>query len=98
MKQKSVNESFLYCQACSTKFFVEDNTVEIKMNDIPGGIPYVDKEDGKVKLPPLQGRRRMFKCPGCGRGVVSKMLTTPSKEHTIISERKGYADPLNPRT
>lgn len=88
---------FLYCQACSHKFLFEDGNVpEIKMNDVPGGIPYVDKEDGKVKMPPMQGRRRMFKCPKCGRGVASKMLTTPSREHTVISDRKDYINPLDP--
>jgi DNA-directed RNA polymerase subunit M/transcription elongation factor TFIIS len=89
---------FLYCQACSNKFLFDENLVEIKLNDIPGGIPYVDKEDGKVKMPPMQGRRRMFKCPKCGRGVASKMLTTPPKDPTIISDRKGYTNPMDPRS
>jgi hypothetical protein len=79
---------FLYCQACSTKFLYDESLFEIKLNNVPGGIPYVDKEDGKVKMPPELPRRRMFRCPGCGRGVASKMLTTPSKEHTVISSRE----------
>lgn len=89
---------FLYCQACSTKFILDETTIEIKRSDVPGGIPYVDKEDGKVKMPPFMPTRRMFKCTKCGRGVASKMLTTPSKDPSVINDRKGYTYPLDPRT
>lgn len=90
--------TFLHCQACSNKFILDEHTVEIKRCDVPGGIPYVDKIDGKVKLPPMMPTRRMFKCTKCGRGVASKILTKPSRDPSIISERKGYVDPGNPRS
>lgn len=95
MKQQAFLD-FLFCQFCSNKFSLDENIVEIKTNDVPGGIPYVDKGDGKVKLPAMRPRRKMFKCPKCGRGVASKILTTPSKEDTIINDRRGYISPLNP--
>jgi hypothetical protein len=98
MKRKQQETTFLYCQACSRKFILDDTITEIKLNDVPGGIPYVDKDDGKVKMPPMQPRRRMFKCPGCGRGVASKMLTTPSKDPTVISDWNKYVNPENPRS
>jgi hypothetical protein len=88
---------FLYCQACSNKFLVDESVVEVPLNNVPGGIPYVDKEDGKVKMPAEMPRRRMFKCTKCGRGVASKMLTTPSREPRVISDRKGYVNPTDPR-
>lgn len=89
---------FLYCQACSNKFILDESTIEIKRCDVPGGIPYVDKEDGKVKMPPMMPTRRMFKCTKCGRGVASKILTAPSREPSIISDRKSYVDPEKPRS
>lgn len=95
MRQKET--IFLYCQACSNKFIFDENVVEIPVNDVSGGIPYVDKEDGKVKMPAMLPRRRMFKCTKCGRGVASKMLTTPSKEPKVISDRSTWVDPRNPR-
>jgi len=96
--KKQPEPTFLYCQACGRKSLLDENIIEIKLNDVPGGIPYVDKEDGKVKMPPMQARRRMFKCPGCGRGVASKLLTTPSKEHKVISDWNKYTNPENPRS
>lgn len=75
---------FLYCQSCSYKFLYEKTLLEIKVNDVPGGIPYVDKEDGKVKTPAACSRRRIFKCPKCGKGVASKLLTTPSQESKVL--------------
>lgn len=84
---KNKENIFLYCQACSNKFILDENLVEIKRCDISGGIPYVDKEDGNVKLPPMLPTRRMFKCTKCGRGVASNLLTTPSRQPTVVSER-----------
>lgn len=95
MRQKET--VFLYCQACSTKFIYDESVVEIKVNDVPGGIPFLDKEDNKVKMPAMMPRRRMFKCPKCGRGVASKMLTSPSREPTVVSDRSNWVDPRNPR-
>lgn len=92
-------DTVLFCQACSKKFVLDDSVVEVKLHDISGGVPYVDRDDGKVKMPPLQARRRMFKCPGCGRGVVGKLLTKPSKDPVIISDRKSNtSDSMDPRT
>lgn len=81
--------TFLYCQSCGNKFLLDESVVELKVNDIPGGIPYVDKEDGKVKMPPQFPRRRLFRCTKCGKGVASKLLTMPSNHPTVISERNG---------
>lgn len=94
--RKQRETTVLYCQACSRKFILDDTVTEIKVNDVPGGIPYIDKDDGKVKVPPMMPRRKMFRCPGCGRGVASKLLTTPSQEHKVLYEGD-FRNPGSPR-
>lgn len=82
--EKSEN-IYLRCEFCSFKFDVNNGVKEIKLNNPPGGVSFIDKEENIIKTPPNFPRRKMYKCPKCGRGVASKQLTTPPK---VFSTKK----------
>ena len=70
---------FLFCEPCSHKQIIEEDLdkvdlIKIKTVKIPGGAPVLDPKTKKAKAKPDHKRPEMFKCPKCGRGVVTKRL------------------------
>jgi hypothetical protein len=78
-KPKTIKKMMVFCEPCSFKMILEndqipENLVEIKTSMIPGGIPELDSKTGKTKLKPQNKQNKRYKCPKCGRGLVTKEL------------------------
>lgn len=73
----------LHCEACSYHGVVSDkdkfNTTEISLASVPRGIPQL--VSGKIETQKPIPRKKMFKCPGCGRGVAVKTCTVKKSFH-----------------
>lgn len=77
----------IHCDFCSKRVIVQDakglaNLNEISQAAIPGGVPFLDLETQKIKQKKSLPRRKLLKCPNCGRGLILR------KDTTILPEIK----------
>lgn len=79
MKEAKPNRSMLFCEPCGFKKIIEPEQeelglTEIKRPSVQGGIPQLDATF-KTTTKAAVERKRMYKCPRCGRGVQIKELS-----------------------
>ena len=68
-------EFIMHCDHCGRRLVVRDHEAlkglqETPLSVTPAGIPDYDVEKKKINPQKIIPRRRMFKCTGCGRGVM----------------------------
>jgi len=87
----------IYCEPCSYKQIVTEgedpDLVEHPLAAVPGGAPVLDLKSKKVTEKKTTERNKAYKCPQCGRGVVSKAL--PEVYAKTIKEREEQAEKDN---
>lgn len=73
-----VKRFLIHCEPCGFKKIVDQDTDvklhEFKIADIPGGSPKFNPANNKLNLPKSISRNKGYKCPKCGRGVISRTL------------------------
>lgn len=80
----------LHCDYCGFNTIISGNKesgmTEIKRSPVPGGVPYIDPVDGKVKKQESFSRPKMFKCKKCGRGIVVKKCNVKIAAHESLED------------
>lgn len=71
----------LFCEICNYKRITDgsdvDDLKELKISPIPGGIPVINKLNGKVETPKPIKRIKQFRCPKCGRVLIPRKVIEP---------------------
>lgn len=87
----------IFCEPCSFKKIITEgidaDLTELPLADVPGGAPRLDSATKKVTERKSTPRNKAFKCPHCGRGVISKVL--PEVYAKTIKEREDQAEKDN---
>lgn len=77
-KQTNPKKFIVFCEPCSFKQIItsgEDVDLNsIPLSKVPGGAPKIDPVTKKTTEVKSTSRNKAFKCPKCGRGIVSKKL------------------------
>ncbi len=96
-KQVKLKRWLIFCEPCGKKEIIteglENDLVSIPLADVPGGAPKLDPATKKVTERKATPRNKAFKCPHCGRGVVSKAL--PEVYAKTIREREELLEKEN---
>lgn len=68
----------IHCEPCGHKKIIQENEdvslVECPLSSVPSGAPKKDSTTKKVETKKSIERNKMYKCPQCGRGVITKTL------------------------
>lgn len=88
----------IFCEPCSFKKIivegVDTNMIKMSLADVPGGSPILDPVTKTVTERKAIPRNKAFKCPQCGRGVISKALpdvyVSAYKEREQQQEKENY--------
>ncbi len=87
-----VNKYSLHCDYCGWHKIVkgneDTNLTEVKLAEVPGGVPRLNIEDRSVEKRENFKRRRMFKCAQCGRGVIAKFYEVYEAVHKTKEDIK----------
>jgi len=68
----------LYCEICGYKRLTDGTDIKdlvpIKTSKIQHELPYIDPLMKKTVTPPYKEQRLRFKCPKCGKVIMSKQI------------------------
>jgi predicted nucleic-acid-binding Zn-ribbon protein len=74
----SVKHYQLYCEICGYKRLTDGTDIQdlvpIKTSKIQQELPFIDPLTKKTVVPPYKAQRLRFKCPKCGRVIMSKQI------------------------
>lgn len=74
----SIKKYLILCEPCGYKRITDgsddEDLVKIPRSDIPGGAPFIDTTEKKVKFKKSSKQPIMVKCPKCGRGIRIRKL------------------------
>jgi len=74
----SIKHYQLYCEICGYKRITEGTDIQdlvpVKTSKIQHELPYIDPLTKKTVMPPYKPQRLRFKCPNCGRVIMSKQI------------------------
>lgn len=80
----------IFCEPCNfKKIVIEGDDIDLTslpLADVPGGAPRLDPSTKKATDRKSKPRNKAFKCPHCGRGIISKVL--PDVYAKTIKERE----------
>lgn len=68
----------LYCEICGYKRLTDGTDIQdlvpVKTSKIQYGLPFIDPLTKNTITPPYKAQRLRFKCPKCGRVIMSKQI------------------------
>jgi hypothetical protein len=74
----SVKYYQLYCEICHYKRLTDGTDIQdlvpVKTSKIQCELPFIDPLTKKSVVPPYRAQKLRFKCPQCGRVIMSKQI------------------------